>query len=81
MLNIISNITILKLKNTFHLYVEIYLCISFPDKHSQQFLEQTHDKIFAPLALNNSEMIHRNTRGSCQELSEVTSTLLHATAS
>ncbi|GAB1859022.1 Sodium-independent sulfate anion transporter [Camponotus japonicus] len=58
-----------------------YLLSTTLDKHSQQFLEQTHDKIFAPLALNNSEMVHRNTRGSCQELSEVTSTLLHATAS
>lgn len=80
-MNVIPNITILEFKNTFHLCVEIYLCISFSGKHSQQLLEQTHDKIFAPLTLNNSEMVHRNTRGSCHELSEVTSTLLHATAS
>lgn len=58
------------------------LCIVlFSDKSSQQLLEQTHDKLHASLTLNNSEMIHRNARGSCHELSEVTSTLLHATAS
>lgn len=58
------------------------LCIMlFSDKSSQQLLEQTHDKLHASLMLNNSEMIHRNARGSCHELSEVTSTLLHATAS
>ncbi|XP_070162722.1 sodium-independent sulfate anion transporter [Polyergus mexicanus] len=58
-----------------------YLLSTTQNKSSQQFLEQTHDKLFAPLASNNSEMIHRNTRGSCHELSEVTSTLLHITAS
>lgn len=55
--------------------------VLFSDKFSHQFLEQTHDKLYAPLALNNSEMVHRNARGSCHELSEVTGTLLHATAS
>ncbi|KAM0726407.1 Sodium-independent sulfate anion transporter [Formica fusca] len=58
-----------------------YLLSTTQNKSSQQFLEQTHDKLFAPLASNNSEMVHRNTRGSCHELSEVTSTLLHITAS
>ncbi|XP_072761288.1 sodium-independent sulfate anion transporter [Anoplolepis gracilipes] len=58
-----------------------YLLTTVQDKSSQQFLEQTHDKLFTSLALNNSEMVHRNARGSCHELSEVTSTLLHATAS
>ncbi|KYN18806.1 Sodium-independent sulfate anion transporter [Trachymyrmex cornetzi] len=58
-----------------------YLLSTVQDKSSQQLLEQTHDKLHASLTLNNSEMIHRNARGSCHELSEVTSTLLHATAS
>ncbi|KYM86093.1 Sodium-independent sulfate anion transporter [Atta colombica] len=58
-----------------------YLLSTVQDKSSQQLLEQTHDKLHSSLTLNNSEMIHRNARGSCHELSEVTSTLLHATAS
>lgn len=58
------------------------LCIVlFLDKSSQQLLEPAHDKLHGSLTLNNSEMIHRNARGSCHELSEVTSKLLHATAS
>lgn len=57
------------------------LCIVLFSDKSSQLLEQTHDKLHASLTLNNSEMIHRNARGSCHELSEVTSTLLHATAS
>lgn len=58
-----------------------FCIVFFSDKSSQQLLEQTHDNLHASLTLNNSEMIHRNARGSCHELSEVTSTLLHATAS
>ncbi|EZA61752.1 hypothetical protein DMN91_003561 [Ooceraea biroi] len=58
-----------------------YLLSTSQDKSSQQLLDQSHDKLHAPLMLGNSEMVHRNARGSCHELSEVTSTLLHATAS
>ncbi|EFN82619.1 sodium-independent sulfate anion transporter [Harpegnathos saltator] len=58
-----------------------YLLSTIQDKSSQQLREQTHDKSLISMALNNSEMVHRNTRGSCHDLSEVTSTLLHATAS
>ncbi|XP_020300520.1 sodium-independent sulfate anion transporter isoform X2 [Pseudomyrmex gracilis] len=56
-----------------------YLLSTVQDKSSQQLVEQTHDKLHT--ASNNSEMTHRNTHGSCHELSEVTSTLLHATVS
>lgn len=56
-----------------------YLLSTDQDK-SSQLLNQTHDKLHTSI-LNNSEMVHRNSRGSCHELSEVTSTLLHATAS
>jgi len=57
------------------------VCIVLFSDKSSQHIEQTHDKLHAPLILNNSEMTHRNARGSCHELNEVTSTLLHATVS
>ncbi|XP_003708291.1 sodium-independent sulfate anion transporter [Megachile rotundata] len=57
-----------------------YMLTTCQDKSSQQLLEITRDKSHEPLMLNNLEVIHR-TRRSCQDLSEVTTTLLHATAS
>ncbi|XP_029039360.2 sodium-independent sulfate anion transporter [Osmia bicornis bicornis] len=57
-----------------------YLLSTYQDKSSQQLLEITRDKSHEPLMLNNLEVIHRTGR-SCQELNEVTTTLLHATAS
>ncbi|XP_025074802.1 sodium-independent sulfate anion transporter, partial [Pogonomyrmex barbatus] len=60
-----------------------YLLSTIPDKSSRPLLEQTHDKLslHGSSTINNSEMIHRNTRGSYHELDQVTSTLLYATAS
>ncbi|KAH0953098.1 hypothetical protein HN011_003441 [Eciton burchellii] len=60
-----------------------YLLTTLQDKSSQQPLHQMRDKfnVNTPLMLSSSEMVHRNARGSCHELNEVTSTLLHATAS
>ncbi|XP_017892171.1 sodium-independent sulfate anion transporter [Ceratina calcarata] len=57
-----------------------YLLSTCQDKTSQQLLETTRDKSHEPLMLSIPEIIHRNSR-SCQELNEVTTTLLHATAS
>ncbi|XP_034194083.1 sodium-independent sulfate anion transporter [Osmia lignaria lignaria] len=57
-----------------------YLLSTYQDKSSQQLLEITRDKSHEPLMLNNLEVIHRTGR-SCQDLNEVTTTLLHATAS
>ncbi|CAK9817234.1 Sodium-independent sulfate anion transporter [Anthophora quadrimaculata] len=57
-----------------------YLLSTHQDKTSQQLLEITRDKSHEPLMLSSPEVIHRNGR-SCQELHEVTTTLLHATAS
>lgn len=58
----------------------LYLLSTHQDKTSQQLLEITRDKSHEPLMLSSLEIIHRNNR-SCQELNEVTTTLLHATAS
>ncbi|XP_043507117.1 sodium-independent sulfate anion transporter [Frieseomelitta varia] len=57
-----------------------YLLSTHQDKTSQQLLEITRDKSHEPLMLNSPEIIHRSSR-SCHELNEVTTTLLHATAS
>ncbi|KOX79687.1 Sodium-independent sulfate anion transporter [Melipona quadrifasciata] len=57
-----------------------YLLSTHQDKTSQQLLELTRDKSHEPLMLNSPEIIHRSSR-SCHELNEVTTTLLHATAS
>ncbi|XP_076292343.1 sodium-independent sulfate anion transporter [Lasioglossum baleicum] len=57
-----------------------YFLSTHQEKTSQQLLEIARDKSHEPLMLANPEVIHRNGR-SCQELSEVTTTLLHATAS
>ncbi|CAD1470177.1 unnamed protein product [Heterotrigona itama] len=57
-----------------------YLLSTHQDKTSQQLLEVTRDKSHEPLMLNSPEIIHRGNR-SCHELNEVTTTLLHATAS
>ncbi|XP_076679781.1 sodium-independent sulfate anion transporter isoform X2 [Andrena cerasifolii] len=57
-----------------------YLLSTHQDKTSQQLLEIARDKSHDPLMLSSPEVIHRNGR-SCHELSEVTTTLLHATAS
>lgn len=55
-------------------------CFLFLEKTSQQLLEITRDKSHEPLMLSSPEIIHRSSR-SCHELNEVTTTLLHATAS
>ncbi|OAD55737.1 Sodium-independent sulfate anion transporter [Eufriesea mexicana] len=57
-----------------------YLLSTHQDKTSQQLLEITRDKSREPLMLGSPEIIHRNGH-SFHELSEVTTTLLHATAS
>ncbi|XP_076752671.1 sodium-independent sulfate anion transporter isoform X1 [Xylocopa sonorina] len=57
-----------------------YLLSTHQDKTSQQLLEITRDKSNEPLMLSSPEIVHRNNR-SCHELNEVTTTLLHATAS
>lgn len=58
-----------------------YLLSTNQDKSSRQLLEISRDKSNEPLLLNNLGVIHRSNRSSCHELSEVTSTLLHATSS
>ncbi|XP_047355966.1 sodium-independent sulfate anion transporter-like [Vespa velutina] len=58
-----------------------YLLSTSQDKSSRQLLEISRDKSNDPLLLNNLGVIHRSNRSSAHELSEVTTTLLHATAS
>ncbi|XP_046823111.1 sodium-independent sulfate anion transporter-like isoform X2 [Vespa crabro] len=58
-----------------------YLLSTSQDKSSRQLLEISRDKSNEPLLLNNLGVIHRSNRSSAHELSEVTTTLLHATAS
>ncbi|XP_043502993.1 sodium-independent sulfate anion transporter [Polistes fuscatus] len=58
-----------------------YLLSTSQDKSSRQLLELSKDKNNEPLLLNNLGVVHRNNRSSTHELSEVTTTLLHATAS
>lgn len=58
-----------------------YLLSTNQGKSSRQLLEIPRDKSNEPLLLNNLGIIHRSNRSSCHELSEVTSTLLHATGS
>lgn len=60
-------------------YFYFPITFQFLDKMSQQLLEITRDKSHEPLMMGNGNG-NRNAR-SCQELSEVTTTLLHATAS
>ncbi|KAL2712867.1 sodium-independent sulfate anion transporter [Vespula squamosa] len=58
-----------------------YLLSTSQDKSSRQLLEISRDKSNEPLLLNNLGVIHRSNRSSAHELSEVTTTLLHVTAS
>ncbi|XP_035729143.1 sodium-independent sulfate anion transporter-like isoform X2 [Vespa mandarinia] len=58
-----------------------YLLSTSQDKSSRQLLEISRDKSNEPLLLNNLGVIHRSNRSSAHELNEVTTTLLHATAS
>ncbi|KAG7210487.1 hypothetical protein KM043_012008 [Ampulex compressa] len=51
------------------------------DKSSRQLVDIAREKFQDPLMLNNAETVRRNGRTSSHELSEVTTTLLHATAS
>ncbi|XP_033336483.1 sodium-independent sulfate anion transporter isoform X1 [Megalopta genalis] len=57
-----------------------YLLSSHQEKTSQQLVEIIRDKSNESPTLGSLEVTHRNGR-SCYELSEVTTTLLHATAS
>ncbi|XP_033214570.1 sodium-independent sulfate anion transporter [Belonocnema kinseyi] len=58
-----------------------YLLNTSRDKNSQQLVDLNRDKMYDSFATNNPELTHRGNYVSVHELSEVKSTLLHASGS